>query len=307
MRRAILLFIFSILIITLPAQNKSIKRCIRIYYENTATTDLNPYYLENKKALNDIDLLLYSNDTIVEFVDIASYNCPSGTIDQSMAIGNTRTNKIVGLLMQQKYKKSFKIIPHKNISFSWNNLSKIIPNKIWLPNAKAFDIIRGNENDSIKKSKIIALDKQQTYNYLKKKYFDQLRYTDIYFTYHILTKESKDSNTVILTKKINATENAKVDTCSTIKKLPPTTFVQTRVFPLSLRTNLLYNVLGIANLGVEVPIQNRWSIAAEFNYSGWFSELKQRSVQSCWGNIEGRYWFKKRTVTNKMAGLFTGI
>lgn len=269
-------------------------------------TDFNPYYLENKKALSDIDSLLLSKDALIEFVDIASYNCPSSTRRQSITICNNRTNKIIELLMQQKYKKSFKIIPHKNIYVTWDNLAKLIPNKTWFPNAKALSIIKGNENDSIKKSKIIALDKQQTYNYIKKKYFAQLRYSDIYFTYHTPINKVSNSNTAPLINKIDFAKIAKVDTCN-IKKTPQSTSVERKVFPLALKTNLIYDILGIVNLGAELPIQNNWSIAAEFNYSGWFSESKQRSIQSCWGNIEGRYWLMSRTASKRVKGLFAGI
>lgn len=160
--------------------------------------------------------------------------------------------------------------------------------------------MKGNGNDSIKKSKIIALDMQQTYSYLKDNYFAKLRYTDIFFTYHV-----KNQSIIKQIEPSKKKTDTKIDSKKT--QMQASTLSKSKAFPFTVKTNLLYDILGIFNLGVEVPIHNKWSIVAEMNYSGSFSGVKQRSIQSCWGNIEGRYWFGNRTISNKMTGLFAGV
>ena len=64
----------------------------------------------------------------------------------------------------------------------------------------------------------------------------------------------------------------------------------------AVRTNLL---LPLMNIGVEVPIGNRWSVGADWYYTWawrkWFKELNMTNcMQLLGGGIDVRYWMGKR-------------
>ena len=65
-----------------------------------------------------------------------------------------------------------------------------------------------------------------------------------------------------------------------------------RPYGLSLRTNLL---LPLLNVGLELPIGNRWSVAADVYYPWLFrSDDHKNCLQAAAVSAEGRYWLGKR-------------
>lgn len=75
----------------------------------------------------------------------------------------------------------------------------------------------------------------------------------------------------------------------------------------ALKTNLLYDAMTALNIEVEIPIGQRWSIAAEYIFPWWLSDRKQHCLQSLSGYIEGRYWFGDRTNRRQLTGWFAGV
>ncbi len=71
---------------------------------------------------------------------------------------------------------------------------------------------------------------------------------------------------------------------------------------LAIRTNLL---LPLLNVGMEIPVGNRWSIAADW-YSPWlwrqwgnrFYEPQRYCFEGLGGYLEGRYWFGNNHMRN---------
>lgn len=60
--------------------------------------------------------------------------------------------------------------------------------------------------------------------------------------------------------------------------------------PVALRTNLLLDVVGGPNMGIEIPIGDHFSVAADFAYA--YTHIKNLyALQTIQGSVEGRYWF----------------
>ncbi len=67
-------------------------------------------------------------------------------------------------------------------------------------------------------------------------------------------------------------------------------------WPMALRTNLL---LPLLNIGVEVPLGNRWSVAADWYYLWMFRRSSNKNCFQIDGlAIEGRYWLGNRHTNN---------
>lgn len=75
----------------------------------------------------------------------------------------------------------------------------------------------------------------------------------------------------------------------------------------AIKTNLLYNAATILNAEIEVPIGNRWSVAAELMFPWWVWNNRQHALQLFAGTIEGRYWFGDRTEKPLLTGWFGGL
>ncbi len=80
----------------------------------------------------------------------------------------------------------------------------------------------------------------------------------------------------------------------------------TRKMILAARTNLLVPAL---NAGIEVPVGNSWSVAADY-YFPWIWPPKENRwcVEMLGLNVEGRYWFRRdRNQEDRLSGHSVGV
>lgn len=79
-----------------------------------------------------------------------------------------------------------------------------------------------------------------------------------------------------------------------------------RKIVLAARTNLLVPAL---NIGLEVPIGNRWSVGAEYYYPWiWPAPDNRNCFELLAWNLEGRYWLgKERTTAQRLQGHALGL
>ena len=76
----------------------------------------------------------------------------------------------------------------------------------------------------------------------------------------------------------------------------------------AVHTNLLYWLGYMVNVGVQVPLDQRWSVGTEFT-GGWWKSSKERenfrwSVQMV--DLEFRYWIGDRTKHKPLTGWYVG-
>lgn len=87
---------------------------------------------------------------------------------------------------------------------------------------------------------------------------------------------------------------------------PPVVVQQYKTtYPVALRTNLLLDMVGGPNIGIEVPIGNHFSVAGDFAYA--HTQMNNRfALKTIQGSLEGRYWFKqgKNILTGWNLGLY---
>lgn len=76
-------------------------------------------------------------------------------------------------------------------------------------------------------------------------------------------------------------------------------------YPLALRSNLLFDLAGAPNIGVEVPLGRSFSVAGDFAFAFWRIRSLY-AMQTIQGGIEGRYWFRQgeKPLTGWNAGLY---
>ncbi len=76
-------------------------------------------------------------------------------------------------------------------------------------------------------------------------------------------------------------------------------------YAIGIRTNLLFDIVGAPNVGIEFPIGWFFSVAGDFTYSYWHMNSLY-ALQTIQGSIEGRYWFNSRR-ENLLTGWNVGL
>lgn len=81
-----------------------------------------------------------------------------------------------------------------------------------------------------------------------------------------------------------------------------------RKFTLLLKTNMLYDIAAVPNIGVEIPIGEHWSVGADWMYAWWKNNARHRFWRVYGGDIEVRRWFPPRRKTEKfLCGHHVGL
>ncbi len=70
---------------------------------------------------------------------------------------------------------------------------------------------------------------------------------------------------------------------------------QQSIYIVAAKTNVLYDIAGVPNIGMEVMVNRHISVAGEFAYSHWSSKNTYH-LQTTQGGLAGKYWFN---YTNK--------
>lgn len=96
-----------------------------------------------------------------------------------------------------------------------------------------------------------------------------------------------EDTAVAQVEKAGQEQQAKEDTCGG-------TQATGRQFTLLLKTNMLYDIAAVPNLGLEMPIGKHWSVGANWMYAWWTNDSRHRCWRIYGGDIEVRRWFPPR-------------
>lgn len=93
----------------------------------------------------------------------------------------------------------------------------------------------------------------------------------------------------------------------TLRYHTPRYYAWDYITPVAIKTNLLYDAATALNVGLEVPIRDKWSLSFEFITPWWSNYDKQRYFQLQHGSMEVRYWMGNREDKPQLTGWFAGI
>lgn len=83
-----------------------------------------------------------------------------------------------------------------------------------------------------------------------------------------------------------------------------------RPFYMSLRTNMLADVLAVPDIGAEFYVGRDISVSAHWMYAWWSNDRRHRYWRMYGGDITARYWFgraaKAKPLTGHHAGVYAG-
>ncbi len=80
-----------------------------------------------------------------------------------------------------------------------------------------------------------------------------------------------------------------------------------RPFYMALKTNLLYDILAVPNLGAEFYLGNNFSLAGNWNYAWWKSDRKHNYWRTYGGDLAVRYWLGKKAHEKPLTGHYVGL
>lgn len=162
------------------------------------------------------------------------------------------------------------------------------------------------EKDHLKR--LESLRGGKPYKYMYEKYFPGLRAANLYVWYEDRNAMKESSTTAdqmannaagqdtVIT--VTAAQTDDVATGETKERKP---------FYASLKTNMLYDVLLVPNIGAEFYLGKGWSVAANGMYAWWSNNDKHRYWRIYGGEIAVRKWFGKAAAEKPLTGHHIGV
>lgn len=306
---------------TLSVDPDSLPARLLFYFENNSSLLIRDYY-SNRANLKKLDGIL-ANATFEAEIDsivISGGASLSGSFQVNTRLSSERAVALRTYIRWKHpgvYNDRISILP---AVFDWNVLIELIENDPNVPNRhEVLSILNSTVDDQSKVIQIKQLGGGSTDTYLNKNYAKYMRTaTSVIFAYKEESAEIREPEIVVVQPDsiptvVEEIVAAPEETVTIPEKIPETVSVTLSPQPkasrplFALKTNLLFDVASALNLEVEVPIGQRWSVAAEWIFPWWLYEKEQYALEILNGNIEGRYWWGERSRRDQLTGWFTGI
>lgn len=78
-------------------------------------------------------------------------------------------------------------------------------------------------------------------------------------------------------------------------------------FYMDIRSNMLYDLLAVPNIGVEFYLGKNWSIAGSYMHAWWSHDARHRYWRLYGGELNARYWFGKAADSKPLTGHHIGL
>lgn len=293
--------------------------------------EVDPSYKSNALFITKLDSLVANLPARIDSIAVLATASPEGKEHVNEYLAHQRSHEMMQFL-KQRY-PFLNLVPIRTASYT-SNWSYLLPEIVMDRNLPKRDevlsILRSSRADEAKSWLLKNLDEGQTFGYIRDKYLSDIRTgtvcvyfegsevcpsfesdhrTDtLYIKEEHFYRDTTDIYAAIATVIAAKEAEKEANRPAALKKKRREAQYEARhsagrkpVF--ALRTNLL---LPLTNIGVELPVGNRFSIGADF-YSPWiprdlFPDVKRREwcFQLQTASLEGRIWLGDKH-SNKVA------
>ena len=261
------------------------------------SSEIDSVFMDNAQNLTDLHNMM-SNPTVTSNLDsiiITGISSPEGSYIYNLYLAKKRAESLMAIM--EKYPDIAGITAKIRIDEKhWERFIEMVREDPDIPGRDT--LLKEIENPDLsydaKSQCILTMMEGETLRYLNcSGILPSLRAASI-VAYLYCTPAETETETEIITDKVVNTP------VSEIRKGGAGA-----LHLVALRTNILLDIAGGPNIGVEIPIGNHFSVAAVFDYA--HTTIKNLyALQTIDGSIEGRYWFnwKDQPLTGWNAGIY---
>ena len=280
---------------------------------------LDTAYGNNAARLSEVVSFLESvkKDSTLELVEVSF--CGSASPEGGFAINRELAEKRRNSL--ERYVRERVSLPDGIISrpegfIAWERLAELVEVSDMPHKEEAVDVLRnvpeftynnkGVLVDSRKKH-LMELQYGRTWHYMHKHFFDQIRNASVILV-TVRQKPVIEEKTVVKEEPVVPTPAD--DTTTVVEKADTVVAVSSETskpFYMALKTNMLYDVLAVPNIGVEFYLGKNWSISGNWMYGWWKKNSSHRYWRIYGGDLAVRYWLGKKANEKPLTGHHIGI
>ena len=282
----------------LPADTLQTDNLVIWYRFNNADIDLN--YRTNKETIGYIRNQLLNSGRI-DSINVYAWASPEGNYLNNIRLSIRRADATKRFILNHStdsLKLNSSMIRTFPLAENWDGLRKLVEDNYHRPDReKVLNALyaEGIGNDT-RKWRLQQLDGGKTWEYLLSNYMPELRAA----TWICVWKKAVDTLPQLSMMSAPELVTAEKPLAGSGKK------PVSRGPVVALRSNLLLPGL---NFGLEVPIGNHWSVAADYYYPWlWPDKTNRYCIELLGLSVEGRYWFgRNRKPQDRLRGHSLGL
>lgn len=277
---------------------------------------LNTAYGDNAERLSEVVSFLESvkKDSTLELVGVSF--CGSASPEGGFAVNRRLAEQRREAL--ESYVRGRVSIPEGIISrpegfIAWERLAELVEVSDMPHKQEAVDVLRnvpeftynnkGVLVDSRKKH-LMELQYGRTWHYMYKHFFDQIRNASVIL---VTVRQKPVVEEPVETEDETPAAPLPADTTA-VAETPVTVSPEIRPpFYMALKTNMLYDVLGVPNVGLEFYLGKNWSVGGNWMYGWWDKDSRHRYWRVYGGDIAVRKWFGKKADRKPLTGHHVGV
>ena len=194
--------------------------------------------------------------------------------------------------------------------YNWEELERRVASSTMPYRAEVLELLREAPEWSYdergyrveyRKRELMRLAGGQPFRYMQEHFFPEMRYSSILLTSEYAEPEATFPPDTVYVENRDTLYVERRDTLFLEQPLKPSHLY------LAVKTNLLYDALAVPNIGVDLYLGKRWSLAANWMYAWWKSDRRHRYWRTYGGDIEGRYWLGRKAKEKPLQGHHIGL
>ena len=265
-------------------------------------SQIDPAYMDNGLQLDGMADLF--GQGIVERVSITVSSSPDGPLWLNIRLSDKRHQSIVSHLKGRipEEKLFMTVIPE-----NWGGLiNKITTRYFDDDKEEILQILKDSTiSDDTRQKRLQALSDGRTWDFIKYHFLPELRYSALVYYYRkplVLPIPAP-------VRKAYAVTDFSQDklTREPVSPVRQPSSEKERRFTFALKTNLLYDMALIPNLGVEFHLGKGWALGLDYNHAWWSLADKDYFWRVCGGGIDVRKYFGKASAVRPLSGHHLGL
>ena len=285
----------------------------------------------NERAATDSSLIISS----LRIVGSAS---PEGPEKYNRILSEKRANAIY------EYLTEFVAIPDSITSFeylggNWKRLYELVvsdpsvpsyPEVLALLSKAATDSGKLSTENNILLNRLKSLRGGEPYTYIYRNLFPALRSSCVYVEYERRTDNESDNkgldeiapagsqpvdSDVTVSEEIESAPDSGTDPESAVSPMLPAEDIpsvefstdERKPFYMDIRTNMLYDIAAVPNIGAEFYVGRNISVYGNWMYGWWDNDARHRYWRIYGGELGARWWFGHKAHAKPLTGHHIGI
>ena len=295
---------------------QEVRDSVRVHFRQGYST-FSPAQYNNQSTLDSMlsRMWQYTSDSSLRLshISIIGGASPEGSIPLNRRLSQRRAKSLRSYL-QERLLLPDSLIHSSFVGRDWNGLIKSAATTDSLPYQEetlallrqiAADTVSGDRKDPL--NSLISLHGGIPYRYMYRHLFPELRAVKLLFHYE--PTQTVVHDTICQTDTVYIRDTIYIATRQ--ETVPASDAAARRPYYLAIKTNMLYDLLLVPNIGVEVYLGKNWSAGGNWMYAWWKTDRKQRYWRTYGGDLYLRRWLgskaKAKPLTGHHLGLYGGI